>query len=213
MGRTTHGMAYSKTYKIWNGILSRCTRPRSTSYENYGGRGIAVCERWQMFPNFLADMGECPPGSSIERIDNNGHYCPENCKWADRIEQGNNRRNNVIIEFNGEKLTAAQWGRKLGIARTTLIRRLRDGKPIERVLSPQILPNGNVGKEPIIAIIRRAMTHCRRGHLLSGGNLYEAVPGKRTCKTCRLETKRKFNAKAKAKRHARGLKRINPRWA
>lgn len=89
----THGMSRTNTYESWLGMRSRCGDPSDKSYSNYGGRGISVCERWSLFENFLADMGACPKGLSIERLDNNGDYEPCNCIWADSVTQSRNRRN------------------------------------------------------------------------------------------------------------------------
>ena len=92
-------------YKIWNTMRQRCNNTNAKDYPKYGGRGIKICERWNDFWAFVEDMGERPEGHSIDRIDNDGDYSPENCQWATLVEQCNNRRNNVYLTFNGQTLT------------------------------------------------------------------------------------------------------------
>lgn len=132
----THGMGRTPVYAVWTTMIARCTNPKNISYPNYGGRGIRVCERWRDFANFFADMGDRPSAThQIDRIDNAGHYEPGNCKWSDRVEQGENKRNNILITARGKTLTPPQWAKIIGIPATTLRRRYALGWDHEDIVS------------------------------------------------------------------------------
>ncbi len=131
----------TREYKIRRDMIQRCTNPKDTGYRRYGGRGITVCERWlASFQNFLDDMGSCPsPKHTIERIDNNGPYSPENCRWATWVEQCNNKRTNRFLTHDGETMTIVEWSRRTGINESTLYSRAERGLPDHLVLSQERL--------------------------------------------------------------------------
>lgn len=136
---TTHALLAGERhplYSTWIAMKERCLTVESPSYHNYGGRGIRVCDRWEKFENFVADMGERPTAAhSIERNDNDGNYTPDNCRWATKKEQASNTRRNVWIEFNGERKTMMQWSESTGLSFGTLRGRLDHGWTPERMLT------------------------------------------------------------------------------
>lgn len=141
--RKTHGLSSSPGYDAWALMIRRCTNPRSDAYPNYGGRGIRVCERWLSFDNFLADMGERPPGKTLDRYpDNNGNYEPSNCRWATSMEQNNNTRRNRLIEYNGRCQTIGAWATELGVHRNTLTARIERGEPLQHAMSQKKFKSG-----------------------------------------------------------------------
>ena len=131
-----HGWSETKIYDVWKGMRARCSYPDNPNYEFYGGRGISVCPRWENFENFLADMGEPEPGMSLDRIDNDKGYCKENCKWMSKLDQANNRRNNIAVTIDGVTKSLSQWSRQSGIAYRTILCRLKRGvNPKEAVFT------------------------------------------------------------------------------
>lgn len=134
--QTVHGLRGTPLYGAWVRMKTRCYNPKCREYPRYGGAGITVCDRWRhSYTSFLADMGERPPSTSIDRIDNEGGYEPGNCRWASSIVQANNRRNNRILEFRGDAKTIATWGRETGIKAQTIHMRITRGWPVERALT------------------------------------------------------------------------------
>ncbi len=133
---TRHGDApmgaAAPEYQVWASMIQRCQATSDHGYKNYGGRGIKVCARWKDYANFLADMGRRPTtGHQIDRIDNDGNYEPDNCRWATRREQMNNFRRNRRIAVSGENMTIAQAARRFGVNVGTLRSRLNRGVPPE----------------------------------------------------------------------------------
>lgn len=141
--RTWHGLSHTPEYRIWQDILRRCRNPNRGDYHHYGGRGIEVCSRWQEFTNFYNDMGKRPSSKhTIDRIDNDGDYTPENCTWSTMKEQSNNRSSNVLLTFNGETLNVTQWAEKTGIYVWTLRSRIQLGWTAERALTEPVKKRG-----------------------------------------------------------------------
>lgn len=128
-----HGESRSRIYKIWRGMLDRCTRPNHDSYPSYGGRGITICDEWaRSYVAFSAwaKANGYRSDTSIDRIDPNGNYEPSNCRWATNKQQVRNRRKDVVgivVQHNGESNNLSQWSRKLHINYTTLVKRYNNG--------------------------------------------------------------------------------------
>lgn len=134
---TTHGKTNHPLFKTWRGMLNRCENPNRAGFKDYGGRGIAVCERWRSFDAFYADMAPSwSPGLTIERDDNGKGYSPENCRWIPRSEQSRNRRFCVYIDTPSGRVTVNEASRIYGISFATLRGRIKRGWPPEQLLRP-----------------------------------------------------------------------------
>lgn len=137
MTTKTHGLSKTREYWAWFEMKRRCTVPTNKSYSNYGGRGIQLCERWQTFAGFIADMGARPsPMHTIERVDNDGNYEPSNCRWAPRFEQNGNTRRNLIITYRSRSMTVAEAVRTAGnlVSRFRAYQRLKAGWSLEEAV-------------------------------------------------------------------------------
>lgn len=134
--RKTHGMSNTRVWNIYNNMVQRCTNHNEPAYKNYGGRGIKCL--WDSFEEFYKDMKNGYTDKlTIERINNNGHYCKDNCCWADRNTQANNTRRNIYIKYNGKKQTVAEWCAELDLNYWTVIRRIYRGwNTIKAITTP-----------------------------------------------------------------------------
>jgi len=122
------------TYNTWDGMIQRCTNEHCKQYKDYGGRGIQVCEAWTKFEGFLQDMGKRPPNLTLDRVDNNGNYCKENCKWSNRKEQMRNYRNNKLITINGITKCFTEWCEYVKLPHERVRSRVRRGWSIQKAL-------------------------------------------------------------------------------
>jgi hypothetical protein len=138
--REEHGLSRTPEYKVWSGIIKRCTRPTSRDFPRYGGAGISICSRWrESFPDFLSDVGHRPSAThSIERIDVLGDYEPSNVRWATDAEQRRNKRTTRMLEFGGDRLCVADMARKHGLVPYVVYSRLRSGWTVERALTTPV---------------------------------------------------------------------------
>lgn len=140
----THGESRTALYKTWARILNRCNNPNTERFPRYGGRGIMVCKRWKEFKNFADDMrASFKKGLSLDRIDNNGDYSKENCRWATLEQQMNNTSNNRILVHDGKTMTMAEWARYLNIKNYILRSRFHRDWSVERALTQMVRPSYN----------------------------------------------------------------------
>lgn len=144
---TTHGYTTNrripKQYHAWAGMIARCYNPNHKGYKDYGARGIGVVDRWRnSYENFISDMGERPDGLTLERINNNAWYGPDNCVWADYFTQARNRRNTIMLTYNGETKPVATWAEELGIPYHTLKYRVfRYGWGVDKAMTEPVKRN------------------------------------------------------------------------
>lgn len=123
--KAKHAVSGTPMYQVWAGMRDRCRNQKNKYYDRYGGRGITICERWDSFENFCADMGERPAGLTIERIDNDKGYSPDNCRWATAAEQNRNKTGVLKITIDGVTRCLSEWAREVGVTRHYLAYRIK----------------------------------------------------------------------------------------
>lgn len=130
---TTHGKCHTRLHNIWKSMIERCTRKTHEAYHNYGGRGITICDEWKKFEPFYewGIANGYDDKLTLDRIDVNGNYEPSNCKWSTYKEQGNNRRTNTLMTFNGETKTQSMWADETGISYDVISHRLKRGWSVQ----------------------------------------------------------------------------------
>lgn len=180
-------------YQTWQCMRQRCLNPNFRQWNDYGGRGIKICERWNDFHMFAADMGPRPQGYSLDRIDNDKDYSPENCRWASRKEQQRNQRRAVFVEIGGTRYRAIELAELAGVKTDTILDRVNRGLCYEDVISPErryVWDHlAKVGGEAN-GRRQRAKTHCPKGHAYTPDNLRANKQGYRGCLTCHRERER-----------------------
>lgn len=137
---TKHGQWSNPLFKVWKGMVSRCTNPKDKRYERYGGRGITVCDRWLDANNFISDMtAGYEKGLKIERKNNDSGYEPSNCEWASAKTQNRNYSRNIILTFEGKSLCAADWATEIGISEKVIYDRIARGWSTIRTLTTKVM--------------------------------------------------------------------------
>jgi hypothetical protein len=140
-GNVKHGGHGTLTYMRWKSMMQRCHNPKAENYPYYGGKGVTVCERWHDFASFLADMGECPLGLTLDRLKNDRGYEPGNCRWATKAEQNRNRPSHcVMLTHGGVTRNVTDWAAEIGISANTLNMRIANGWSTERALTQPLKP-------------------------------------------------------------------------
>lgn len=217
LAATKHGMTHSRLHQIWTMMKDRCFNQKSKRYVDYGGRGITVCEEWlgeNGFINFYdwAMNNGYMDELSIDRIDNNGNYCPENCRWATIKEQQNNKRNNFLIEHNGETHTLAEWAEITGKNRSTIKSRVKNGWNIEDALfgekniknKSRLTYNGETHSILRWSEITGIGYNALKRRILSGWDIEEAF----TVHVSKGNSRRRYNQKRKKEIQMGNSKRI-----
>jgi uncharacterized protein YggL (DUF469 family) len=173
-------------YQVWQGMKARCLNPNNPHYANYGGRNIKICNEWiNNFTKFVQDMGERPVGYSIDRIDNNGDYTPNNCKWSTKKEQQRNRRVTKHITIEGVSYLICEIAEKYGFKYDTIENRAKTVKTFNELVDKtrRVYKKGLALGGQASGAKKKALTHCKAGHEFTETNTH-IYKGWRRCRTC-----------------------------
>lgn len=171
-------------YTVWQSMRDRCRNPNNRQWNRYGGRGIDICPQWDDFRTFVSDMGERPPGTSLDRIDNEKGYSPDNCRWATRKEQQRNQSRAVYVTIDGEVYRAVELAERYGVNYQAVIARSKRGLPFDLVVYSgryrdlSGLSHGGMAS----GAKQKQKTHCPHGHSYEDAIVNKH--GHRTCRTC-----------------------------
>ena len=172
-------------YSVWQGMRRRCRNPRATQFKDYGGRGISICPEWDSFDQFVADMGPRPDGYSLDRIDNDKGYSPDNCRWAPRVEQQRNQRRTLKVVIEGTEYLVSELHHLTGLKNETIINRASKGMTYEEVTKKtRYTFTGGVKRAIEVRVANQiSAAHCKRGHAWTPENTGLQKRG-RYCKAC-----------------------------
>lgn len=181
-------------YNVWASMRDRCRNPNSRQWNDYGGRGITICSRWDDFHVFAQDMGDRPDGYTLDRIDNDKGYSPDNCRWASRKDQQRNRRIAVYVTVGGDRYRAVDLAEQSGLKTDTIVARAAAGLSLEEVMSPirRVAPTWHFAVEGRKRAAQ-ARTHCREGHAFDAANTRVDKNGWKHCRTCHNNKARRYN--------------------
>lgn len=188
-------------YCVWHAMKERCRNKNFRQWHNYGGRGISVCKRWLEpsvgFKNFVADMGPRPTGYQLDRINNNGNYTPENCRWATRKQQQRNQSVTRKVNVDGVVYIAADLAEISGLKIDSIVERANKNLSYSEVISPKKRVFTDGLKLGGIANGKRqsSKTHCKRGHPFNEENTLLTKQGFRSCRRCHADRQRNRNKK------------------
>jgi hypothetical protein len=172
--KKTHGKVMTIEYSSWKAMIARCTNPHNVRYPNYGGRGIKICERWRSsFAAFYKDLGNRPSRQhSLGRIDNDGDYTPDNCRWETARQQQNNMRSNVLYDYKGQPHSMAQLVEISGLKPMTIWSRIQRGIPVAEAVEHPLLRTEHPNESFTVNGVTRTAKVWRKHLGLSGALVY-----------------------------------------